>query len=73
MTSMNTDTNNLDALLLIVAADAALGRLELAKEAKRKVMILKPDFTIVIFAKNYPYKDRSQLQKMISCLQQPGL
>jgi adenylate cyclase len=71
--SIEADTNNLDALLLIVAANAALGRLELAKEAARKVMILKPDFTIETFAKNHPYKDRSQLQKMISNLQQAGL
>ena len=71
--SIEADPNNLDALLLIIAANAALGRLELAKEAARKVMILKPDFTIETFAKSHPYKDRSQLQKMISKLQEAGL
>ena len=71
--SIETDPNNLDALLLIAAANAALGRLEIAKEAARKVLTLKPDFSIETFAKNHPYKDQSQLEKMIFQLQQAGL
>ncbi len=71
--SIEADPNNLDALLLIAAANAALERLELAKEAARKVLHLRPDFTIETFAKNHPYKDKSQLERMISQLRQAGL
>jgi len=71
--SIETDPNNLDALLLIVAANASIGRLESAREAACKVLLLKPDFSIETFAKNHPYKDQSQLEKMISKLQQAGL
>jgi adenylate cyclase len=71
--SFEVDSNNLDALLLIVAANAALGRLETAKEAARKVPILKPDFTIETFASNHPYKDQLHLKEIISRLKQAGL
>ena len=71
--SFEADSNNLDALLLIVAANVALGRLETAKEAARKVPILKPDFTIETFAVNHPYKDQLHLKEIISRLKQAGL
>lgn len=71
--SFEADPNNLDALLLIVAANAALGRPEQAQEAAHRVRILKPEFTIENFATNHPYKDRNHLEKMVSQLKQSGL
>ena len=71
--SFQADPNNLDALLLLVAANGALGRPEQAQEAVRKILILKPDFTTETFTINHPYKDRSRLENMISQLQRAGL
>jgi len=71
--SFEADPNNLDALLLIVAANGALGRSKQSQEAARKILILKPDFTIETFTINHPYKDRSRLENMISQLQRAGL
>jgi TolB-like protein len=71
--SIEADPNNLDAWLLIAAANASLGRLDTAKEAARKILTLKPDFSIETFAKSHPYKYQGQLEKMISQLQQAGL
>jgi adenylate cyclase len=71
--SLEADPNNLDALLLTVAANEALGRTERAQEAARKVLNLKPDFTIETFAVNHPYKDHRHLEEMTSRLRQAGL
>ena len=71
--SFKADPNNLDALLLIVAANSSLGRSKQAQEAAHKILILKPEFTIETFAINHPYKDRSRLENMISQLQRAGL
>ncbi len=70
--SLEVDPDNLDALLLAAAANAVLGRLEQAKEAAGKVLILKPDFTVETFDVNHPYKDRQQLDDMVSRLRQAG-
>jgi tetratricopeptide (TPR) repeat protein len=71
--SLEADPNNLDALLLTVAANSALGRSGQAQEAARKVLGLKPDFTIESFAVTHPYKDHRRLEEMTFRLQQAGL
>jgi tetratricopeptide (TPR) repeat protein len=71
--SLEADPSNLEALLLTVAANAALERLEQAQEVARQVLGLKPGFTIESFAVTHPYKDRCHLEEMTSRLQQAGL
>lgn len=71
--SLEADPNNLDALLLTVAANTALGRSGQAQEAARKVLGLKPDFTIESFAVTHPYQDHRRLEEMTFRLQQAGL
>lgn len=71
--SFEADPNNINALLLIVAANGALGRSKQAQEAAHEVLTLKPDFTIDTFAINHPYKERSRLENMILQLQRAGL
>jgi tetratricopeptide (TPR) repeat protein len=71
--SFEADPNNLDALLLMVAANSALGRYDQAQKAVNNLRSIRPEFTIDTFATNHPYKDLKSLEKMVSQLKRAGL
>jgi TolB-like protein/class 3 adenylate cyclase/tetratricopeptide (TPR) repeat protein len=71
--SFEADPNNLDALLLMVAANSSLGRYDQAQKAVNNLRSIRPEFTTDTFATNHPYKDLKSLEKMVSLLKQAGL
>jgi adenylate cyclase len=71
--SFEADPNNLDALLLMVAANSSLGRYDQAQKAVNNLRNIRPEFTTDTFATNHPYKDLKSLEKMVSLLKQAGL
>jgi len=71
--SLKLDRDNLDALLVLVGAKAALGQTEEAHEATWEVLKVKPGFTLEEFAELQPYKDPQTLERVIDRLRRAGL
>ena len=71
--ALNRDRDNLDALLVLAGANAALGQTEEAHGATREVLKVKPEFTLEEFAKSQPYKDPPTLERVITMLRGAGL
>ncbi len=71
--ALKLDRNNLDALLVLVGANAALGQPEVAHGTTREVLRVKPEFTLEEFAKSQPYKDPPTLERVITMLRGAGL
>ena len=71
--AITSDQNNLDALLVLAGANAALGLSEQAKEAVSAIKALKPDFTLATYAETQRYKDPQTLKKVIAMLRKAGL
>jgi len=70
---LTSDRNNLDAFLILAAANAALNRQEEAFKAATEVKRIKPDFSIKRYAETQPYKDPKILEQIASLLQRAGL
>jgi tetratricopeptide (TPR) repeat protein len=66
------DSDDLDTLLILAGANAALDRIEEAREACRKVLALKPDFSLKKYAETQPYKEPQTLNQVIGMLQMAG-
>jgi len=66
------DRDNLDALLILAGANAALDRLEQARTACHKVLAAHPAFTLEKFAATQPYKESQTLDQVIGMLQKAG-
>jgi adenylate cyclase len=71
--SLDSDPNNLDALLMKAAANAALQRFEQAQAAGRAIRRTKPDFSAAKYAADQPYKDPRSAEQIISMLKKAGL
>jgi TolB-like protein/tetratricopeptide (TPR) repeat protein len=71
--TVKSDQNNLDALLILAGANAALDRKEEAFKAASEVRRVKPDFTIPKYAETQPYKAPETLKQVITMLQKAGL
>jgi TolB-like protein len=67
------DRDNLDALLVIAGANAALGQTEDAYGATREVLRVKPEFSLEEFAKTQPYQNPQTLEKVLAMLEKAGL
>ncbi len=72
-TSLDSNPNNLDALLVTAAANAALQRFEQAQAAGRAIRRVKPDFSAAKYAAGQPYKDPRNADQIISMLKKAGL
>jgi len=64
---------DLDALLILAGANAALDRQEEASGAAYEVLRIKPDFTLNRYAETQPYRDPNKLEQVTSMLQKAGL
>ncbi len=73
MTNLDSDPNNLDALLILAAANAALQRFEQAQEAIRAIRRAKPDFSPAKYADSQPYQDSRNVDHIISMLKKAGI
>ena len=67
------DKDDLDALLILAGANAALDRQEEASRAAAEVLRIKPDFTLNRYAETQPYRDPNKLEQVTRMLQIAGL
>ncbi len=65
--------NKVDPYLIIAASSDAMGQAEVACWAAREALRVKPDFSLDEFAKSQPYKEREDLERLISRLKNAGL
>ena len=70
---LKSDKNNLDALLILAGATAALDRQEEASRAASEVRRIKPDFSLDKYAGTQPYRDPKKLEQVTNMLQKAGL
>ena len=59
--------------VILAACAVALGHVEEARQAVRKVLALKPGFSLAAFAKSQPYKDPKHLDRLLDHLRTAGL
>jgi TolB-like protein/class 3 adenylate cyclase len=71
--TMQSDQNNLDALLILAGANAVLDRKAEAFKAASEVRRIKPDFTLQKYAATQPYKAPEVLEQVIAMLKKAGL
>ena len=69
---LRSDTRNLDALLVLAGANAALDRADEARKACREVLSACPDFSLEKYAATQPYKDPQTLAQVIEMLHKAG-
>jgi len=69
---LQSDSDNLDALLIVAGANAALDRVDEARNACREVLASNPDFTLKKYAATQPYKESQTLDQIIDMLQKAG-
>lgn len=65
--------DKVDPYLIIAASSDALGRVEEARWAAQEALRVKPDFNLTEFAESQPYKERNDLDRLISRLRNSGL
>jgi len=70
---LSSDTTNLDALIILASANAALDRQAQAEEAAAEIKRIKPDFSIKRYAETQPYRDPKILEQLTCMLQRAGL
>ena len=70
---LQSDRNNLDALLIVAGANAALDRIDVARQASGEVFRVSPDFALDTYAATQPYRDPQALAQVIGMLQKAGL
>jgi hypothetical protein len=71
--SLTIDKKNIDALLLIALANAALDRMSGAYVATKKVLKMKPKFLLSEFSQSQPYKNSQDLESLTSMFNKAGL
>jgi TolB-like protein/tetratricopeptide (TPR) repeat protein len=70
---LKSDKDNLDALLILAGANAALDRQEEASKVAQEIKRVKPDFSVKNFVETQPYRDMKILKQVTSMLQRAGL
>jgi adenylate cyclase len=70
---LNRDSDNLDALLVLAGAKAAMNRMEEAHGVTQEVLRVKPEFSLEKFAQSQPYKEPQTLDSVIAMLRKAGL
>jgi tetratricopeptide (TPR) repeat protein len=70
---LESDSDNLDAFLILASAYAALGEHKEASKAATEVKRIKPDFSLKKYAETQPYSDSKVLDQITSMLQMAGL
>ena len=72
-TAIELDDSHVDPYLFLSAANVGLGHVEEARWAAKKVLELKPDFSLSEFAETQPYKKQRDLDRLIGQLSSAGL
>jgi len=70
---LNRNQDDLDALLILAYASAAIDRMNDAHQAVREIIRVRPGFTLEEYAKSQPYRDPRILERIIQMLQMAGL
>lgn len=70
---LQSERDNLDALLILAGANAALDRTDAARQASNEVLRDSPDFRLDKYAATQPYSDPQDLAQVIEMLQKAGL
>jgi adenylate cyclase len=70
---LKSDKDNLDALLILAGANAALDQQEQASKAATEIKRIKPDFSLKKYAETQPYRDSKMLERVTAMLQRAGL
>ena len=70
---LKNDRENMDALLILAGANAALDQKEEALKAASAIKTTKPDFALEKYAETQRYKDPQTLKQVITMLQKAGL
>jgi adenylate cyclase len=71
--ALQQDRDNLDALLVLTAAKAALGHLDEAGLPAKEIMRVEPGFSLDSFAASQPYKDSHVIEQITGMLKKAGL
>ena len=71
--AIQLDPNRHEPYVILAACAVALGHLEEAREAARKVSSLKPEFSLADYAVLQPYKDPKDLERLLDQLRTAGL
>jgi len=71
--AIQLDPNKPEPYVILAACAVALGHVEEARQAVRKVLALKPGFSLAAFAKSQPYKDPKHLDRLLDHLRTAGL
>jgi tetratricopeptide (TPR) repeat protein len=66
-------SDNIDALLILAGAHAALGNDAEARSAALEVRSVKPDFSLEQYAATQPYHDTALLEHLLENLRRAGL
>jgi len=70
---LQSETDNLEALLILAGANAALDRIDAARKACGEVLRVSPDFRLDKYAATQPYSDPRNLAQVTEMLQKAGL
>jgi len=70
---LESDKDDLDSLLILAGANAALDRPEQASKAATEVKRVKPDFSLKKYAATQPYRDPKILERVTTMLKRAGL
>ena len=71
--SLQADPENVDAMIIEVAANVALGNGAAAQNAAGSIREVKPDFNLQAYADRQPFKNPQELEQMVSRLKEAGL
>ena len=71
--SLALRSNDVDPMLILIAAHAARGDLEEARNIADRVIEIAPSFRLSEFAKSQPYQNPGDLQRLIDRLRAAGL
>jgi adenylate cyclase len=70
---LKRDSDNLDALLVLAGAKAAMSHVEEAHRVAQEILIVDPEFSLEEYAQSQPYKEPHTLDRVIAMLRKAGL
>jgi adenylate cyclase len=70
---LKRDSDNLDALLVLAGAKAAMSHIEEAHRVAQEILRVNPEFSLEEYAQSQPYKEPQNLDRVITMLRKSGL
>jgi TolB-like protein/tetratricopeptide (TPR) repeat protein len=70
---LKRDSDNLDALLVLAGAKAAMSLIEEAHRVAQEILRVNPEFSLEEYAQSQPYKEPQNLDRVITMLRKSGL